>query len=121
MRPGSSMPPIQLSDTQLNSLAAFLLKLNSGNASALDNAPEFATQGALVYQQNHCGSCHQVNGVGMKFGPPLNGLAKRRATSWVEEHFADPAKLVPNSMMPPFKFAPKDLNSLTTYLMSLPE
>ena len=28
MRPGSSMPPIQLSDAQLNALAAFLLKLN---------------------------------------------------------------------------------------------
>ncbi|MGO9259980.1 MAG: cytochrome b N-terminal domain-containing protein [Bryobacteraceae bacterium] len=121
MRPGSSMPPIQLSDAQLNSLAAFLLKLNSSNASALDNAPEFATQGALVYQQNHCGTCHQVNGVGVKFGPTLNGLAKRRATSWVEEHFADPPKLVPDSMMPPFKFTPKDLNNLTTYLMSLPE
>jgi ubiquinol-cytochrome c reductase cytochrome b subunit len=121
MRPGSSMPPVQLSDAQLNSLAAFLLKLNSRNASALDNAPEFATLGALVYQENRCGTCHQVNGVGVKFGPVLNGLAKRRAASWVEAHFADPPKLVPGSMMPPYKLSPKDLNNLTTYLMSLPE
>src|SRR5665811_1509752 len=64
MRPGSSMPPIQLSDSQLNSLAAFLLKLNPDNATALDGAPEFATQGALLYQINHCGACHLVNGVG---------------------------------------------------------
>ncbi len=119
MRPGSSMPPIQLSDTQLNSLAAFLLKLNSRNASALDNAPEFATLGALVYQQNHCGSCHQVNGAGMRIGPPLNGLARRRTAGWVEEHFADPQKLVPDSIMPAYKLSPKDLNNLTTYLMSL--
>src|SRR5664280_3612135 len=62
MRPGSSMPPIQLSDAQLNSLAAFLLKLNVNNASALGNAPDFATAGALVYQANHCSSCHMVNG-----------------------------------------------------------
>jgi mono/diheme cytochrome c family protein len=34
MRPGSSMPPIQLSYAQLNSLAAFLLKLNMENATA---------------------------------------------------------------------------------------
>ena len=47
---GQSMPPIQLSDSQLNSLAAFLLKLNERNASALDNAPDFAAEGALVYQ-----------------------------------------------------------------------
>ena len=55
VRPGTSMPPIQLSDTQLNSLAAFLLKLNQKNATALDNAPDFAVQGALIYQANRCG------------------------------------------------------------------
>ena len=47
MRPGISMPPIQLSDSQLNALAAFLLKLNARNATALDNAPDFAVEGAL--------------------------------------------------------------------------
>ena len=121
IRPGSPMPPVQLSDAQLNSLAAFLLKLNPGNASALDSAPEFATEGALVYQQNHCGNCHQVNGVGMKLGPPLNGLSRRRSASWVEQHFADPPKLVPGSVMPPYRFSSKDRNNLTTYLMSLPQ
>ena len=121
IRPGSPMPPVQLSDSQLNALAAFLLKLNPRNASALDNAPEFASQGAMVFQQNHCGTCHQVNGVGVKLGPPLNGLAKRRAQSWVEEHFADPSKLVPDSIMPPYRFTSRDLNNLTAYLMSLPD
>ena len=95
MRPGTSMPPIQLTDAQLNSLAAFLLKLNAKNATALDNAPEFAVQGALVYQANHCASCHLVNGGGMRVGPPLNGISKRQSRSWVEEHFADPQKMSP--------------------------
>ena len=121
MRPGSSMPPIQLTDPQLNSLAAFLLKLNSKNATALDDAPEFATDGALVYLANHCGGCHLVNGVGMKVGPPLNGLAKRQSRSYVEEHFANPQKLVPDSIMPAYKLSPKDLENLTSYLFALPE
>jgi ubiquinol-cytochrome c reductase cytochrome b subunit len=121
MRPGSSMPPIQLSDAQLNSLAAFLLKLNPGNASALGNAPDFAAAGALVYQANHCDACHMVNGTGMKVGPPLNGLAQRRSRSWVEDHFAKPQELSPGSMMPPYTLAPKDMENLTTYLFALPE
>jgi ubiquinol-cytochrome c reductase cytochrome b subunit len=121
VRPGSAMPPIQLSDRQLNSLAAFLLKLNANNATALENAPEFATQGALVYQANRCGTCHTVNGVGMKVGPVLNGLAKRQSRSYVEEHFADPQKLSPGSIMPPYHLAPKDLENLTSYLLALPE
>jgi ubiquinol-cytochrome c reductase cytochrome b subunit len=121
VRPGTSMPPIQLTDAQLNSLAAFLLKLNQNNATALDNAPEFATQGALVYQANHCGACHLVNGVGMRVGPPLNGISSRQSRSWVEDHFADPQKLSPGSIMPPYKLSPKDLENLTTYLFALPE
>lgn len=121
MRPGTSMPSIQLTDAQLNSLAAFLLKLNPQNATALDNAPEFATEGALVFQANHCGFCHLVNGVGMKVGPPLNGISKRESRSWVEDHFANPQKLVPDSIMPAYKLSPKDLENLTTYLFALPE
>jgi len=121
MRPGSSMPPIQLSDSQLNALAAFLLKLNPDNASALDNTPAFAADGAQVYQASHCAGCHKINGVGMTVGPPLNGLAKRQTRSWVMEHFADPEKLSPGSIMPPYRFSQKDLDNLTAYLFSLPE
>jgi ubiquinol-cytochrome c reductase cytochrome b subunit len=121
MRPGSSMPPIQLSDPQLNSLAAFLLKLNPNNETALENAPDFALEGALVYQANHCSTCHQVNGVGMKIGPPLNGLSKRETRSWVEDHFANPEKLSPGSIMPPYRFSKNDLANITSYLMALPD
>jgi ubiquinol-cytochrome c reductase cytochrome b subunit len=121
MRPGSSMPAIQLNDAQLNSLAAFLLKLNERNASALENAPEFAVEGSLVYQANHCGACHMVNGVGMKVGPSLNGLSKRQSLSWVIGHFEDPQKLAPGTVMPAYKLPAKDLETLTTYLFALPE
>ncbi|HEV3334222.1 MAG TPA: cytochrome b N-terminal domain-containing protein [Bryobacteraceae bacterium] len=120
VRPGSSMPPIQLSDPQLNSLAAFLLKLNPDNATALDAAPQFAVDGALVYQKNGCGDCHKVNGAGMDVGPALNGVDKRRSRSWVEEHFLDPPKLSPGSIMPAYKLSQKDLDTLTAYLFSLP-
>jgi ubiquinol-cytochrome c reductase cytochrome b subunit len=121
MRPGTSMPAIQLSDAQLNSLAAFLLKLNADNATALESAPEFATAGALVFQAGHCGSCHMVNGAGMEIGPPLNGLAKRQTRSWVEQHFANPEKLSPGSIMPPYRFPKKDMENLTSYLFALPD
>jgi ubiquinol-cytochrome c reductase cytochrome b subunit len=121
VRPGSSMPPIVLTDAQLNSLAAFLLKLNPDNATALTVAPDFALEGALVYQGNRCGDCHKVNGVGASVGPPLNGVSRRRSRSWVEEHFADPPKYSPGSFMPAYHFSQKDLNNLTSYLFALPD
>jgi ubiquinol-cytochrome c reductase cytochrome b subunit len=121
MRPGSSMPPIQLNDSQLNALAAFLLKLNARNASALETAPDFAVEGAIVYQQNHCSACHVVNGSGVQVGPTLNGLSKRETRSWVEKHFLDPQKLSPGSIMPAYKLSNRDLENLTSYLFTLPE
>jgi ubiquinol-cytochrome c reductase cytochrome b subunit len=121
VRPGSSMPPIALSDAQLTSLAAFLLKLNPDNATALHAAPDFAVRGALVYQANRCADCHKVNGVGASVGPPLNGLARRHNRNWVEEHFLDPPKLSPGSFMPAYKLSQTDLDNLTSYLFALPD
>ena len=118
--PGSSMPPVQLSNSQMNALAAFLLKLNDKNAEALQSAPQFAVDGAVVYQKNQCGVCHQVNGAGMKLGPSLNGLASRREKQWVVGHFLEPAKYSPGTTMPPYRFNPKDLEAITSYLMGLP-
>jgi ubiquinol-cytochrome c reductase cytochrome b subunit len=118
--PGSSMPPIQLPDAQLNSIAALLLKLNPANAEELIASPEPAVDGAVIYQLNRCGTCHQVNNSGGKLGPPLNGLAQRRKREWVVPHFGEPQKYSPGSTMPPYHFPPRDLENLTTYLMALP-
>jgi len=78
VRPGSAMPAVTLGDAQLNSLAAFLLKLTPENAGALAAAPDFAVRGAVVYQAQHCAACHTVNGVGMKVGPQLGGRPFRQ-------------------------------------------
>jgi ubiquinol-cytochrome c reductase cytochrome b subunit len=121
VRPGSSMPPIQLSDSQLNTLAAFLLKLSPDNASVIEDAPDAVVQGAVVYQAQGCGDCHKVNGAGMDVGPSLNGLPRRRTRSWVEEHFTDPPKLSPGSIMPAYKLPQRNLDKLLAYLFALPE
>src|SRR5262249_51259071 len=117
--PGTSMPAIHLSDSQLNALAAFLLKLTPKKAEALQSAPDLGVEGAMVYQANSCGGCHQVNGNGMKIGPPLNGLEKRRTKTWVEQHFLQPQVMSPNTIMPPYRFSQHDMEQLTAYLFIL--
>jgi len=57
----------------------------------------------------------------MDVGLALNGLSKRRSHSWVEDHFLDPPKLSPGTIMPAYKFSEKDLKNLTAYLFALPE
>lgn len=120
LMPGSSMPPVALADSQLNALAAFLLKLTPQNALKLQEVPQYALDGALIYQRHRCSLCHEVNGVGMKTGPSLNGLARRRDKAWVKAHFLDPQKLSPGSTMPAYPFQPKENEALTEYLLALP-
>ncbi|MCC6536854.1 MAG: cytochrome b N-terminal domain-containing protein [Bryobacterales bacterium] len=118
--PGSAMPPVTLPDKQLNALAALMLQLKPGSGASLDSAPDAVVNGAMVYQQQQCGICHQANGFGMKVGPALNGLASRRQRDWVIQHFKEPQKLVPGSTMPPYRLPEQQLADLTTYLMELP-
>ena len=120
MVPGSNMPPIALSDANLNALASFLLKLTPQNANNVSTIPDNLLHGAQVYEAQGCGNCHAVNGVGAKLGPALNGLAARRNRAWVEKHFANPAAMSPGSIMPPSEFSPTDMQAIVDYLFSLP-
>jgi cbb3-type cytochrome oxidase cytochrome c subunit len=119
--PGSAMPPIDLSTADLNSLSFFVLAITPQNEAALLAAPDFATQGATVYQMNHCNACHQIRGVGAKLAPALDGVGLRHDRAWLEKHFADPAGVSKGSIMPAYKFSPVDLNAICEYLLQLPK
>jgi ubiquinol-cytochrome c reductase cytochrome b subunit len=118
--PGSSMPPLTLSRSQLNSLASFLLRLTPENAEKLTETPVFAREGAILYQRHRCEMCHQVNGAGQPLGLSLNRLARRRDAAWVRGHFLDPQKYSPGTTMPAYKLTETENGQLSRYLLALP-
>jgi ubiquinol-cytochrome c reductase cytochrome b subunit len=120
-QPNPSGPATQLNGLQLKALATFVTKFGDKDIDAWTNAPQNAVGGAMVYNTNQCGMCHELNGVGGKLGPPLNGLAARRARDWVEGHFAEPARFSPGSTMPAYKFNPQDTEGITSYLLGIPK
>jgi quinol-cytochrome oxidoreductase complex cytochrome b subunit/cytochrome c2 len=119
--PGSIMPPVDLPNADLNALALFVLTLTPQNEQALEAAPDFVTQGAMVYQSNHCNACHQINKVGSTLAPALDGVGLRHDRTWLEKHFADPDSVTKGSIMPPYKFTPPDLDAICKYLLQLPK
>ena len=118
--PGRTMPAVAIPDVELNCLAAFLLKLSSDNAQVLEAIPSYAMRGSLIYQQNQCGSCHKVNGAGEQQGPSLNGLAQRRTRKWMIDHFRNPQKFNPKSIMPAYDFPNDEMDAIVAYLKALP-
>jgi ubiquinol-cytochrome c reductase cytochrome b subunit len=119
--PGSVMPPVELNEAGLNALTTFVVKLTPQDEQSLESAPDFVVQGATVYTNNHCDACHQINGVGTRLGPALDGVGQRHDRAWLEKHFADPASVTKDSIMPPYKFKPQDLDALCKYLLQLPK
>ncbi|MEO8051489.1 MAG: cytochrome b N-terminal domain-containing protein, partial [Acidobacteriota bacterium] len=109
-----------LSEPDVKMLATFVAQRSDKAVDAWQNAPQNAVDGALIYQANDCGSCHQLNGVGDELGPALNGVGERHHRSWIEQHFADPPKYSPDSIMPDFQFKPDELKLITDYIMAIP-
>ena len=118
--PGSTMKTGDLNDTAIKSLTALMLALTPDNGDVLDSAPDFAVEGAQIFQKNGCGGCHQVNGVGGKIGKELNGVANRRSEAWVIQHFQNPQMISPGTPMPAYKFNATDMQNEVSYLFTLP-
>ena len=118
--PGNPLPTPSIPEEELHCLAAFSLKITPENAVALETVPEFAMLGARIYHENQCGSCHIVNGSGKELGPPLNGVGQRRTVQWMVDHFRDPQKFDPDSVMPAYDFPEEEMNAIVAYMNSLP-
>ncbi len=118
--PGTTMPAGQLSDSAIKSLTALMKALTPDNGDVVDTAPDFAVEGALIFQKNSCSACHQVNGFGGKIGPELNGVSNRRNEAWVIQHFQNPQMVSPRTPMPPYKFNATDMQNEVSYLFTLP-
>jgi cytochrome c oxidase subunit 2 len=86
--------------------------------------------GKTVFEHNACMNCHTIAGTGAKglFGPDLTHMASRDTLAsgafpttrenlrqWIDE----PDSLKPGALMPAMHLNQKDLDAVTTYLMSL--
>jgi cbb3-type cytochrome oxidase cytochrome c subunit len=119
-KPDDKTPPASLNANGVRSLISLVTRRDERGIDAWKNAPAEVVEGANVYINNQCGSCHTLNDEGGKRGPVLNGLRQRRERAWVIGHFSDPKKFSPNTGMPSYRLNPTDLERLTTYLMSIP-
>jgi len=113
--------PASLSDEQLGDLVTLITKLTPDNSEVLNSSPDYAVQGALIFEKNQCAVCHAVNGDGGAIGPPMNGLAGRRNEDWVVKHFENPTAMSPGTPMPAYKFNAADMKNEVSYLFTLPD
>jgi ubiquinol-cytochrome c reductase cytochrome b subunit len=110
----------KLTNPKRAALARFLTHFDPSTAESFRAAPQFAVEAATLYENSHCGACHQVNGFGGKVGPPLNAISQRRTQTWLRDNFMDPKKNAPSSSMPAYSFNSYDMQNMLNYLSILP-
>lgn len=98
--------------------------------------PESASKlvrGMKLYSEKGCSSCHKLDGKGGPLGPALDNVGyktkhqfmrahlrgSQTVWNWFAEHFRDPAKIVPASLMPAPALTESDNEALTVYMLSL--
>lgn len=65
-----------------------------GACGADDGATKDPTDGAVIYQQALCASCHGSAGKGGWMGPPLKELGEHWSRETLADFIRDPAKFV---------------------------
>jgi mono/diheme cytochrome c family protein len=123
------MPDFKLSDADARDISAFLIdqstpyqpaEASKPPAQATAASPD-AQEGASVYGESFCASCHAVQNaaglmVGGDIGPELTRIGSKVKPEWMNRWLRDPKLYAPHTAMPRYRFDEKQLGLLAGFL-----
>jgi ubiquinol-cytochrome c reductase cytochrome b subunit len=114
--PGTRKPPAGgMRESQARSILSYMTKVRAGG-----NAPEPTgeTRVAVLAFGAWCGSCHIIDGEGVKQGPELTQAGKEHDAKWLRDWISDPAAIDDLADMPAFndRLTPEELTAIANYL-----
>jgi mono/diheme cytochrome c family protein len=121
LRPATWMPDFHLTDSEIDSLAAFLLAQLPAPGQELppeaQTAAGNADRGKILFSESRCISCHTVEGRGNGSAPELSGIGSKVNRRWLVAFIGNPQAFVPDTKMPRYHLTPQELADLSEYLM----
>jgi alcohol dehydrogenase (cytochrome c) len=87
--PDAGMPPMRLSDSEMDALVAFVMSVS---APAVEHPVpgDVASGRAFFFGKGNCSGCHMVRGRGGVIGPDLSNLARDRRLGEIEHQLRNP-------------------------------
>lgn len=119
--PGSAMPPIKVSEADMDALTLYMLSLTDERLNAylvsmkMLPSPE---AGQRLYIEKGCIGCHRLGGQGGQVGPALDGLGSRHDAQWIATYIRNPELAHPGTVMPAFDFMETQVRALTEFLLA---
>jgi ubiquinol-cytochrome c reductase cytochrome b subunit len=97
-----------------------LLGVSIHDLRALPRVDPAVVRGKAAYARFGCAGCHRIHGEGGAIGPDLSFVGETRPErDWHLKHFRDPQAVSPGSIMPKFPLSQRELEDLTSYMLSL--
>ena len=116
----SSRPVALASGVAFLTIIFTLLGISLRDLHAIPTVDPSVARGKALFAHHHCMACHRIHGEGGKVGPDLSYVADQRPDrQWHLRHLRDPQSVSPGSIMPAFPLEEKDLNDLTSYILTL--
>ncbi len=123
----STMPKFKLSDADAADISAFLMSQSTtpeafaATSNAALPVPADATEGASVYGESFCASCHAVQNaaglmVGGDVGPELTRIGSKVKPEWMTQWLRDPKSYAPHTEMPRYRYTDRQLGLLAGFL-----
>ena len=90
--PGTDMPGLWMDEDSIWKILLFVrtFEVNAGEACA--QSPGDAANGAAIYRQKACQSCHMTNGEGGRLGPDLTHIGLNYSREQLRESLVEPGK-----------------------------
>lgn len=125
-RPTLRMPDFELSDDEVNQIAAFLA--SKTDAELIPHQPELEGSAdpaaidrgeKLVHDTYRCAVCHRIGEDGSPFGPDLTHIGLRAKPDFLHAIIHNPQRLDRRTAMKNLHLKPDELIDAVRYLMSL--
>jgi len=139
----SFMPKFNLSDDEVKALVIFLKSRRGRNFAEPDiqrfrdkiaqgdtvvqatikpvaiTPATMVKQGQELADTRACMACHKLGGKDGGIAPDLSFEGLIKEEGWILDHFRNPRALVPDSIMPTFRFTDDEFKALSVYLAGL--
>ena len=123
----ATMPNFKLSDADARDISAFLIDQSTAykttDTSKSVAPPGDASEGASVYGESFCASCHAMQNaaglmVGGDIGPELTRIGSKVKPDWMATWLRDPKLYAPHTAMPHYRFNEKQFGLLAGFLQA---
>ena len=111
--PGLREPP-ETDEAETSAIRAALARMRAGRPPALDPA----TRHVYLLVNQHCLSCHTIDGVGGKDGPNLSKAGEKLDPGEIERRIINPTAIQLDAEMPALgdKISPEDIRAIAQWL-----